>query len=317
MFRKFCVPVVNEPLSLAAAKAAMLLAKKLGARLLLTHLYTLPLLHLTQDPHEVRQELQATSLKFLESCLEFASNHAVDATILPLEVASSGEIAATIAKLAEDEHCDLIVLGTHAREGISRLLLGSVAEAVSRCSVLPVLLYREDTAKPFECENILVALDGFESGLSALETAHALSKQLPAALEVLHVVPDVFVYTEPMMPAFDTTRFENHLLEHGKHILYAAEASLEDLPNKHLLLEQAKGRRIADVILETARLNLADLIVLGTHGYTGLERLLLGSVAQAVAHHANVPVLLVRQTQLEKVTALVDFAPSNTSKSLS
>jgi nucleotide-binding universal stress UspA family protein len=307
MFKKFCVPVVDEPLSKAAANAAIQLAQKLGASVLLTNLYSLPLLHLSQDPDSVRLELKTTSTRLLEQCLDDAVLHDVPATILPLEVSGS-EVAASIANIAEDEHCDLIVMATHAREGMYRLFLGSVAEAVSRHSALPVLLYRESTAKAFDCENILVALDGFESGLSALETAHALAKQLPAALEVLHVVPDIFVYTDPMMPAFDTSRYENHLLEHGKSILYAAEASLDDISAKTILLEQAKGRRIADVILETARLNLADLIVLGTHGYTGLERLLLGSVAQAVAHHANVPVLLVRQTQFEKAKQTIGFA---------
>jgi nucleotide-binding universal stress UspA family protein len=295
MLKKFCVPVVDEPLSLAAAKAAIQLAQKLEASVLLTNLYSLPLLHLSQDPDNVRLELRAGSTQLLERCLEDATVHDVPANILPLEVA--GDVAAGIAKIAEDEHCDLIVLGTHAREGISRLFLGSVAEGISRHSALPVLLYRDSTAKAFDCENILVALDGFESGFSALQTAQAFAKHLPAALEVLHVVPDVFVYADAMMPTFDTSRYESHLLEHGKRILYAAEASLDDISAKSILLEQAKGRRISDVILETARLNLADLIVLGTHGYTGLERLLLGSVAQAVAHHAKVPVLLVRQLQ--------------------
>jgi nucleotide-binding universal stress UspA family protein len=309
MFKKFCVPVVDEPLSLAAAKAALDFAKQLGASVLLTNIYALPPLHLSQDPDEVRQELKATSTTLLEKLQEIANQKGVNATMLPLEIAGY-EVAATIAKIAQDEHCDLIVMGTNAREGINRFFMGSVAEGVSRSSPIPVLLYRASTAKPFVCENILVALDGFESSHSALEAAHALAKQLPAALEVLHVVPDVFVYADPMMGAFDTTRYENHLLEYGKSILYAAESSLDDIPNKHILLEQAKGRRIADVILETARLNLSDLIVLGTHGYVGLERLLLGSVAQAVAHHANVPVLLVRQTQLEKAVGKAKVATS-------
>lgn len=295
MFRKFCVPVVDEALSKAAAKAAIGFAKQLGAEVLLINLYSLPLLHFSQDPDEVRRELRANSLTLLE---KVSDNDLPDVrvTVLAAEVAKSSEIASTIAKIAEDEYCDLIVLGTHAREGINRLLLGSVAESVSRYSPLPVLLYRENTTKPFLCENILVALDGFEASLAAFEAAHALAKQLPAALDVLHVVPDVLVFLDPMTPAFDTERYAGHLLEHGKRVLYSAEANLSDISNKEILLEQAKGRRIADVILESAKLNLVDLIVLGTHGYAGLERLLLGSVAQAVAHHANVPVLLVRQS---------------------
>jgi nucleotide-binding universal stress UspA family protein len=59
-------------------------------------------------------------------------------------------------------------------------------------------------------------------------------------------------------------------------------------------LLKAQTRREADVIVDFARDNHADLIVMGTHGRTGLERLLLGSVAEGVAHHAPVPLLLVR-----------------------
>ncbi|MFN3265263.1 MAG: universal stress protein [Deinococcales bacterium] len=295
MFRKLCVPVVNESLSRAAAKAAISLAQRLDAEVLLTNLYALPLLHFSQDADSVRQELRSDSLALLEQLADYARQHEIRVSVLPLEV-EGGAVAATIAKIAEDERCDMIVLGTHARTGLNRLLLGSVAEAVTRYSSLPVLLYRSDTAKPFSCERILVALDGFESSLAALEAAHQFARQLPAAIDVLHVVPDVLVYSDPMLATLDTDRYTTHFAEYGKSVLAKAEMSLSDISNKTIMLEQAKGRRIADVILEHAKTNQNDLVVLGTHGYSGLERLLLGSVAQAVAHHATVPVLLVRQT---------------------
>lgn len=302
MFTKICVPVNDEPLSSQAAKAAIGFANKLSASVLFISVYTMPNLHRDESEEAVRQNLEQTAQQLLESLIEMAEQHNILARTLVIEAASHN-IASTIAQIAQIEHCDLIAMGTHAREGIGRMLLGSVAEAVTRLSNLPVLLYRSGivpSLKPFECSNILVAIDAHAASQAALQVTRALARQLPASIEVLHVVPDVpYIYTEAITPMIYDEHLAADFLNKGKHILYNAESVLDDISAKQLVLEPAKNRRISDVILQTADLHLADLIVLGTHGHTGIERLLLGSVAQAVAHHAPVPVLLIRGVALE------------------
>ncbi len=302
MFTKICIPITNEPLSIYAARAALDFAHKLGANAVFVSVFTMPIIYRSQTEEDVRLELQLSTEAFLETWLEFAEHRSVPATTLALEARSSS-VAQTIAEVALEEHCDLIAMGTHAYEGINRILLGSVAEAVTRHSSLPVMLFRDGlvpTAKPFDCDRILVAVDGSQATGEALDVTRALAKQLPASIQVLHVVPDVPMNYDSFMPAIDYSDLATDYMNEGKHVLKNAEAKLEDISSKEFILESAKGKRIADKILEIAKTHHAELIVLGTHGYGGFERILLGSVAQAVAHHAHVPVLLTRGVERAK-----------------
>lgn len=305
MFAKVCIPVTNESLSIHAARAALDFAHKLKATAVFVSVFTMPIIYRSQTEEEVRLELQKNTEAFLETWIEFAEHRQVPVSTIAIEARASG-IAQTIAELALEEHSDLIAMGTHAYEGLNRVLLGSVAEAVTRYSHLPVMLFHiglVPTAKPFDCNRILVAVDGSQATAEALDITRALAKQLPASVEILHVVPDVPPTYDTIMPMIDYSNLATDYLNEGKHILYNAEAKLTDISNKELVLEPAGGRRIATVILEIAKNHHADLIVLGTHGYGGLDRILLGSVAQAVAHHAHVPVLLTRAAQREDVAA--------------
>jgi nucleotide-binding universal stress UspA family protein len=302
MFSKVCIPITNESLSIHAARAALDFAHKLNASAVFVSVYSMPIIYRSQSEDEVRAELQKNTKAFLETWIEFAQARKVPCSTLAIEARASG-IAQTIAETALQEHCDLIAMGTHAYEGLNRILLGSVAEAVTRHSHLPVMLFHMGlvpTAKPFECSRILVCVDGSAATAEALDVTRALAKQLPASIEVLHVVPDVPMAFDSIMPSVDYSNLAADLLNEGKHILYNAEAKLTDISNKELVLEPTHGKRIADTILELAKKHNAELIVLGTHGYGGFERLLLGSVAQAVAHHAHVPVLLTRETNRER-----------------
>lgn len=302
MFTKVCIPVTNESLSIHAARAALDFACKLNASVVFVSVFTIPVTYLSQREVDVRLELQKSTEALLETWIEFAQHHNVPSSTVATEARVSG-IAQTIAEVALEEHCDLIAMGTHAYEGLNRMLLGSVAEAVTRHSYLPVMLFHTGlvpTAKPFECSRILVAVDGSQASSEALEVTRALAKQLPASVEILHVVPDVPPTYDTIMPTIEYSNLATDYLNEGKHILLNAEAKLTDISNKEAVLESTSGRRIAAVILEIAKNHHAELIVLGTHGYGNLERILLGSVAQAVAHHAHVPVLLTREVQRQK-----------------
>lgn len=146
--------------------------------------------------------------------------------------------------------------------------------------------------------HILVTTDGSELGHLALPHARALADALHAGLTVLSVVPDdimlasEFAYVPPVSGPDEEAR------------LRATEADLAArLPGAAVRAELARGRHTTRVILDVAAELKPDLIVMGTHGRSGLGRALLGSVAEGVAHHAPAPVLLVRAGQA--VTAWV------------
>lgn len=144
-------------------------------------------------------------------------------------------------------------------------------------------------------ERILVAVDGSPASARAVTHAIAMSKAFGARLRVLHVVDMGWLAVGPEL-AVDTHRIaaarraegENDLadaLEQARAAGVAAETSLVETG--------APGQRLASQIVQEAQGWPADLIVLGTHGRGGAERLLLGSVAEGVARRSSVPVLLV------------------------
>ena len=116
---------------------------------------------------------------------------------------------------------------------------------------------------------------------------------------LVYVVPDVplpIADSFGTYAAFDYTALAESFETMGKQILEQATEQLKPLVPS-IWLHHAHGQQIQNLILEITVNTKIDLIVMGTHGYDGLNLLLLGSVAQAVSHHANVPVLLVRPTE--------------------
>ena len=151
-------------------------------------------------------------------------------------------------------------------------------------------------------ERILVAVDGSALSTHALEHAVRLVGSLGSKLEVLYVIPDPPFPTIPPLAAPFTipdleAQFEALEREATKILAHARERAEALGMHQGLvtLSRRAKGERIADVILKTASESGVELIVMGTHGHSGWDRFLLGSVASRVAHRAKIPVLLVPQ----------------------
>jgi len=144
-------------------------------------------------------------------------------------------------------------------------------------------------------ERILVPVDFSECALYALDYALAYAEQFHAKLILLHVVEPA-VYTENHMAGTLALDQNNQVM------LDAARERLADISRKRI------GQRAANESLvrighpyseipDTAKAMGVDLIVLSTHGYTGLKHVLLGSVAERVVRHASCPVLTVRQPE--------------------
>jgi nucleotide-binding universal stress UspA family protein len=207
---------------------------------------------------------------------------------------SEEEPVAAIAHAARDG-VDLIAMATHGRGGLSRLLLGSVAEAVIRAAGVPVLLIRGQSAwKPWATRKILVPLDGSEAAEGILPVVQRVAG--PRALTVLLVK-----VIDPLAPtaAGGTVTWPDQImaLQREDTARYLAKVA-EPLRAKGLRVEchVAVGRP-AETIAAVAGRERADLIAMVTHGRGGLSRLLLGSVAGGVLRSASVPVLLFRTGQ--------------------
>lgn len=197
-----------------------------------------------------------------------------------------------IVECARDENVDLVVVGSHGRTGMSRLLLGSVAGHVvvhAPCNVLVV----KGTVKPVLADPMGIVLGVDESPCSrdAVDVMCALSWPPGARVHLRSVVPPgrnllKGVHTVAARALREEARMRTELVSR-----YEEQLRKSGLPTGSMVPEGD-----ARVELESAaRLNDADLLVVGSHGRTGLSKLVLGSVASHLVAHAPCSVLVVKR----------------------
>ncbi|MGM9488265.1 universal stress protein [Ideonella sp. YS5] len=143
-------------------------------------------------------------------------------------------------------------------------------------------------------DRILVPVDGSATCEHGLQEAIALAARLKATLVLLHVVDDFpFMVELASAASFDETR--SRLLKMGNEILaQASRHATEGGAASETVLREVTSRRAADAIVEEATRRQCGLIVMGTHGRRGFNRLAMGSDAELVLRESPVPVLLVR-----------------------
>jgi nucleotide-binding universal stress UspA family protein len=221
---------------------------------------------------------------------QYAPNHAIDITYS----VSEGEISGEILDLAEQTSSDLIVMGTHGRTGLRWLLAGSVAISVLRRAHCPVLALHAAQV-PRSSQDFKVILhptDFSESSQAAVQVARSLARDLGSRLVLLHVAP-LEVYVSGMMASEIDVQVYRETLEETRKRL--------DGPDLKFPVESRLSRGDAsDEIVRQAEELECGLIVMGTHGRTGIGKLLMGNVAESVLPRAHCPVLVVKVP--EKVT---------------
>jgi nucleotide-binding universal stress UspA family protein len=148
---------------------------------------------------------------------------------------------------------------------------------------------------------ILVPVDGSNASLSGLEHALALATDQKARVRILNVVDETVLTTMMMEPvAIPVDDVLESMRAAGRKVLDKALARAQRAGVKAEAVQMASaGKSVSDVILADARRSRADVIVMGTHGRRGLNRLLLGSDAERVLRDAAVPVLLTRRAGRE------------------
>ena len=143
-------------------------------------------------------------------------------------------------------------------------------------------------------QRILVAFDGSAVAGRALRDAIKLAREQHAQLRIVSVVDLGPVYWVPLT-GVNVAEIEQAVIQQTQKELHdAATLARRQGLDAETTVRRADGRRVTDEIVAEAKSWPADLIVLGTHGRGGIERLVLGSVAEGVARAAPVPVLLVR-----------------------
>ncbi len=201
-------------------------------------------------------------------------------------------VAEGILSYAAEHDTNLAVLGTHGRGGIQRLVLGSVAEEVVRRAPHPVLTVGRGAKPPEEMEDghLLVPVDFSDQQPRLLAHARELALASGMSLTLLHVVevdrlPDVYgVYADPPEPSVLADRTETVLDERAAALReHGVETDVA-----------VRSGHPATETLDAARDLEPDLLAIATHGRSGVERLLMGSVAETVLRRAPCPVFVVK-----------------------
>lgn len=279
-----------------ALRYALDLARRTDSTL---HVFYAQVLH--EDPFSSSETPEpATDLKAIRDRLTIGDDGKPLSEGEDVEIVEAVErdVAAgpAILNYADVHDIDLIVLGTHGRRGIRRVLLGSVAEEVVRRAEQPVFTVRgvldERPVPDLQIDRILVPVDFSDFSREALRYAREWTTLYDASIDVLHVVE------EKLHPAFYVG---------GVQSIYDVEPDIENKATKKLeqFVQNTPGpdatirthitfgnpaHGIADFVEEEG----TDLVAMSTHGQTGLQRFLLGSVAEKVVRHVECPVLTVK-----------------------
>lgn len=154
-----------------------------------------------------------------------------------------------------------------------------------------------DLELPTMYKRILVPIDGSDTSRNGLNAAIHLAKGDDATLSLLHVVNEFPLMVE-MASTTDFNAVREGMRQYGLQLLADTrmQATSQGLKVETLLIDQREGR-VSEAIVEQAKAEGCDLIVIGSHGRRGLSRLLLGSDAAGVLRQSAVPVLLVRDAR--------------------
>ena len=229
--------------------------------------------------------------------VEKAAKRARDRGVGTVTAVTRGEPHQEIVDYANDRGVDMIVMPTHGRRGIGRFLLGSVTERVVRQADVPVLTlhpYADDSRVEHPYRNVLVPTDGSVCADHALETGIEIAADEGAALHFLSVVETA------ALGADVRSELQIDSLEGRAHRIVdeAAESATEagiDSPTTAVQFASSIPKAVRSYVDE----HDIDLLVLGTHGRTGFDRYVLGSVSEKLVRTSPVPVLTVREPARE------------------
>jgi nucleotide-binding universal stress UspA family protein len=201
-----------------------------------------------------------------------------------------------IATSAADQEADLIIMATHGRKGLEKLFLGSTAEKVVEHTPCPVLLLRpgdqDAVVPPEQIESIVFPTDFSEAAGDAAPLAFELAKELGARLTIFHCVEqDV---PPPYYAAGITSIFElnDEVLSMARQQMATLlpDSLAEELEHDFVIREGRSAQQLVEYASESA----ADLVIMATHGYSGLEQAMLGSTTDRVMRNTPCPLLVVR-----------------------
>ncbi|NTW02414.1 MAG: universal stress protein [Oscillochloris sp.] len=299
------VPLDGSPFGEHALPAALTVARKGAARIELVHVHQIiaPTLSPNSAPffdpaidREIRDQ-ETAYLKDVAKRIAAVWDGSVSQALLNTPVADA------ICNHAQETGADLIVLSTHGRGGIARAWLGSVADRVIHQSkiatlVIPPNVEPLDLDHELELDRVLIPLDGSPLAEHAIALAEQVMGTTTGRYHLVRVV-------EPMMHGLKLDGVESSInvnaqeivWKHASYYLDRVAGSLRE--QGHTVMTYVPIGHSASAILERARADAINLIVMTTHGRSGMTRMLMGSVADKVLRGSMIPLLIQRPPTMD------------------
>ncbi len=285
---KILCPIDFSPGSSSAVGVAARLAADTKAELVLAHSWFVPPSAFAEFtyPSELVQTIHDEAQRGLETAVRDAKGAGAEVASFKL---LTGVPWTAICQEAADPAYSLVVIGTHGRTGVSRFLMGSVTEKVVRHSPCSVLVVRRDAdAKPFE--HVLCPVDFSDTSHDAMLRAADLVRPGTARITLLHTVelPGTWSMDVPIVSFQETYR------SGAEKLLATWVNELKQRVDVAVVGVVRLGNPAGETLSAIEADKSYDLVIMGSHGRTGIKRALLGSVAERVVRHARCPVLISR-----------------------
>ena len=285
MYETMVVGYDDSLSSKAALIEASNRARKHGGKVIMVHAVFFDTEEFGIAPDQLDKRMKIGEKACVESKQKIASEFGIEVQSLLCE----GDPPEVILDVAQGKKADLIVLGTYGRRGLNRLLMGSVTSRIILDSPADVLVVKKPcTECTGEYASVLVPYDGSDFSKRALNRACQIAKQDNSSVTVLYIIPRY----EEMVNFFKTESIRKSLMQEAEKIMESARefATIQGTVVRTEVSEGYAPDRIAEIAKERGY----DLIVIGSHGYRGMNKAIMGSTTERVILNAGCPILVVR-----------------------
>ncbi|WP_274474536.1 universal stress protein [Mangrovimonas aestuarii] len=272
--KKIIVPVDFSQHSEYALEAAAILAKQNNAEILALHMLEISEAVLTKS-ESASQAKAIYFLKVAEQRFDQFLDKPYLAGVTVTPIVKHFKVFSEVSEVADETNADLIVMGSHGASGLTELFIGSNTERVVRYSDIPVLVLK---SKPngFKMEHVVLASDFTDESVGAYQKASKMLDSIGAKLSLLYVnLPN------------DKFRSTNEVDSRITSFLKKADGNTDRLKDVHMVNDYT----VEKGVLNFANKHGVDLIVVPTHGRTGIAHFFGGSISEDIANHAVLPVM--------------------------
>ncbi len=203
---------------------------------------------------------------------------------------SHGNTFTALIEKAREQEADLIIIGPHRKAGLAGVILGNTAQRIVRKAPCPVVVVKG--GRPAQFDRILVPVDFSEPSRQSLVEAIDLARILGSSIAILHVIePIIYPYVgfaEAYVPPVSTREEMAMARSDLKSLLGSVD--MGNVPFESTI----RRGNAAETIKRYVRRKGIDLVVMGTHGRTGLPHVLIGSTTEKVVRESSCSVLTIR-----------------------